>query len=426
MNFIKNAVPNALKRMAISQWQLYTYKKEWQSVIILLLVLKVCTSAVSIFSGFFYLDNLFYGFMPSPAAAKTFAVLALLLIEGLTTMFLSKFFKFAIRLKFVTALMPFIGLAITFSVSFIVSCNGISLYMSESEDLSRVINAKFNEMADAAKAETAANVSEMQDYIETIKRNPENWSNGQRCILSDKQNREIAAAYQSITTYKTDLKLTLNKIEAQRADELRENSRVTTDTADKYYSIVAAIMLIQVCCSAALWFFWSKISSQDAADIDYREGVNEIKERADSFVDNVLALSLSSKMSMITTAYGQMKDGISRREMQTTPPPIAATAKKTAGFELPTMPENAPENVPENATKTDKTETPQSHTTFAVSAVNNAVNNAVKTCAECGAPLTVAKVMRKARFCCDRCRVTYYNKTHPTKKPIVIADEKLS
>lgn len=433
VNF-KNALPNALKRMAISQWQLYSYKKEWQSVIVLLLVLKLCTSAVSIFSGYFYLVNLFYGFLASPAAAKTFAVLSLFLIEGLTTLFLAKFFKFAIRLKLVTALMPFVCVAATFSLSFVVSCNGIALYMSESEDLSQVINAKFNEMAESAKTETAANVAEMQDYIETIKANPENWKNGQRCILSDKQNREIAAAYQSITNYKTDLKLTLNKIEAQRAAELRENSRVTTDTADHYYTIVAFIMFIQVACSAALSFFWSKISSQDAADMDYKEGVNDIREKADAFVDNVISLTLGNKMAQLTQSYASLKDELTKRETSATPYDIAASApamaKKTAGFQVPT----APEIAPENAQKTPETETPQDVSTFAVSDVNNAVNNAVKTpsvngshfCQFCGKPLTESQVFRRAKYCGNSCRVKAYNARNPERKPIIIDDAKLS
>ncbi|MBQ2136437.1 MAG: hypothetical protein II430_00600, partial [Selenomonas sp.] len=41
---------------AVKNWQKYTFKREWLSVIVLLLVLQLSTSAVSIFSGFFYLD----------------------------------------------------------------------------------------------------------------------------------------------------------------------------------------------------------------------------------------------------------------------------------------------------------------------------------------------------------------------------------
>ena len=62
MNLSSNYLQNLIKSFAVKNWQKYTFKREWLSVIVLLLVLQLSTSAVSIFSGFFYLDNFFFSF----------------------------------------------------------------------------------------------------------------------------------------------------------------------------------------------------------------------------------------------------------------------------------------------------------------------------------------------------------------------------
>ena len=308
MNLSSNYLQNLIKSFAVKNWQKYTFKREWLSVIVLLLVLQLSTSAVSIFSGFFYLDNFFFSFLNAEAASKVFAIIALILIEGLNILFLSKFFKFALRLDFLTALMPLTCALITFSISFITSTNGIALFASKSEDLTKVIEAKYKDFAETAKAECDANVAQLSTYIETIKSNPENWSNGRRCVLSEAQNRELATAYTRIEEYKTAYRKTCNELDAKKAEELRANNSQTIATADKYYKIVAFIMLIQVAVSAALWFFWSKISAQDAADVEYRESVDAVYDKANKLIDDGLSNVITQKFGVITTAFAKLND----------------------------------------------------------------------------------------------------------------------
>lgn len=411
-----NKISNYLKTFAVKNWQKYSFKKEWACVICLLLVLKLATSAVSIFSGFFYLDNFFFSFSDSETASKIFSFITLFIIEGLCTLFLAKFFKFALRLDFKTAALPLVCAILMFAISFVVSCNGIALFASQSEDLSKLINAKYNSQITELKNENFLNIKQLENYIETIKKNPENWSGGKRCVLSEYQNREVAKTYDLIATYKNDLKKQLQNVESQRNNELAENNKNTTDKSDKYYNIVAFIMLIQVVCSGGLWFFWCKISAQDAPENDYKESVNDIYNQANTLIDNGLNICIEQKFSTITTAFNQLANDLRMKEIN------AATAAK--------LPEKSVQKRAGFAVETSETETDKNAYTGGVSGVENVVLTpsdnviSVKVCEECGNVLKPSQIARNARFCCTSCRVKNYNKTHD--KQINLKNENLT
>lgn len=411
-----NKISNFLKSFAVRNWQKYSFKKEWASVILLLIILKLATSAVSIFSGFFYLDNFYYSFTDNNTASVIFSLVTLIIIEGLCALFLAKFFKFALRVDFKTAIMPFVCAVLVFAVSFLISTNGIALYANKAEDLSKEINSKYNTAIDNEKKACTENIKQITEYINTQKKNPQGWANGVRCMLSDFQSKEIAKAYSQIEDYKRNLSIALQDIEKQRKIELSENSRNTTDLSDKYYKIVAFIMLVQIICSGGLWFFWCKIAGQDAPENDYKESVLDVYNKANELIDKGLETCISQKFSVITTAFTTLANDMKMKEIaaQKTAKTVQLTPRRT-GF---AMPEN-------NETTTEK-----NANTVAVSDVanvnptrSNAVSIAV--CDECGKALTDSQIVRKARFCSAKCRVSNYNKMHPDRKKIIISDSNL-
>lgn len=402
-----NNLQNFIKNFAVRNWKLYSFKKEWLSVILLIIILKIATSAVSIFSGFFYLDNFYFSFLNSDNASKIFSILTLLLIEGLNALFLAKFFKFALRVQFKTAAFPLLCAVLTFTISFVISCNGIALYSAKGEDLSKEINSKYNTIIAETKKENSANIAQLESYINTIKANPENWSGGKRCILSEYQNKEIAKTFDLITSYKVELNKTLQNIEKQRNNELIENNKKTVDTADKFYNIVAFIMLIQIICSGGLWFFWCKISAQDAPENEYAESINDIYNKANNLIDNGLTACINQKFSLITTAFQQLESDYNMKETTASEAQKKDTEKrkKNVGFDV--------ENV--------NNETQKNAYTGGVSGVENVVLTpsdnvlSVRVCEECGTVLKPSQIARNARFCCASCRVKNYNKKHDKK-----------
>lgn len=428
---MKGKVTNFVSSFAVSNWQKYPYRKEWAAVILLLLILKLATSAVSIFSGYFYLSNFFYGFTNSGNASLVFAVVALCIIEGLCALFLAKFFKFALRLEFKTAILPLICASLVFWISFIVSTNGIALYAEQSEDLSREISDKYAAYIDNAKAQCDRKIADANDYINTQKQNPLGWQGGRRCMLTDFQTQQIAKAYDDIENARKALALEMKIFEEKRDSELVENNKQTLDTSTKYYKIVALIMLVQIVCSGALWFFWGKIAAQDCPDVEYQEAVTDVRDRAAKLIDRAVNNGISDRLTIIDDAFSLLKEG-----RKATAPAIgkAATAvaftPKRAGFAVPDAVSTDDESEQKNVVFTAETETAQDVTTFAVSDVNAAVKtpavNVNKGCLFCGKPLTDAQIYRHAKYCCDSCRVKAYNARNPKGKQINIAENKLS
>lgn len=419
-----NRISSLLKSFAIRNWQKYSFKKEWAGVILLMLILKLATSAVSIFSGWFYLNNFFYSFTDSDTASRLFAGVALVLIEGLCALFLAKFFKFALRCEFVTSALPLLCAGLVFAISFLVSTNGIALYTTKAEDLSKEINDKFNIQVSTAQKQCEADNAEIMAYIETQKANPQGWSGGKRCMLSQFQAEEIAKAYDIINGNKLALNKKVQDIESQRNLALAQNAKKTTDTADRYYSIVAFIMLIQVICSGGLWFMWSKIAAQDAPENDKREAIEDIYSRTVNMIDSGIDNCVTAKLSEMQTVFAQLnndhrvKELLAMRSMQQSPTP------KRAGFAVPEMPETPPEIAP----KTRETETETNATTVSVSPVINAAQttpNAVAVCLQCGKPLTASQIVRHAKYCAPACRLAAYNARNPKAKQIVISNASL-
>jgi endogenous inhibitor of DNA gyrase (YacG/DUF329 family) len=421
-----NKISNYLKSFAVRNWQKYSFKKEWASVIILMLILKISTSAVSIFSGYYYLDNLFFSLFSVEFVAKTFSIIALVLVEGLCALFLAKFFKFALRLEFKTAVLPFFCALIVFTISFIISTNGIALFTSETEDLTKEIQQKYNFQVAELKKECNENIKQIESYIATIKSNPENWSNGKRCILSEKQNTDITTAFNQIQLYKSDLNTALKKIEILRKNEIEENNKETINKADKYYKIVAVIMLIQIICSGGLWFFWSKIAAQDAPENEYKEAMTNIYDRANNLIDDGLNVCIMQKFNLVATAFQQLENDLHTKQLQQEQKMKADVKReKKVGFD-------APQKTQIESVKTSDVDTQKNAGTRGVSEVENVIltpsKNAltVRKCLCCGKELTEKQNARNAKFCSANCRVKHYNETHPERKQISLKNENLT
>lgn len=316
MNKINNFLANAVKNFAVSNWEKYCIKQEWLTVIILLLITKVLTSAVSIFSSYHYVENLFFGIVNNETAANVFSTIALLLIEGLAALFLAKFFKFALRMQLLTAAMPLLFAVLVFIVSFIASTNGIAIYAAKGTDLSKEINGKYNTQLESLKAEYEAEAATVKEHINSIKNNPEDWRDGKRCVLSKSQNMQLANCYDRLNELKLEYNNQIKDIKEAQKIELNDNATHTTNEADKYYNIVAVIMAIQVVCSGGLWFFWSKISGEDKPEIDAKEGVKAIYDKAATLIRGGVDTCINTEFNTITTAFTLLNNELALRNIE--------------------------------------------------------------------------------------------------------------
>lgn len=408
-----NFLTNAVKRYALKNWRLYSFKEEWLTIIILVLVTKIATSIVSVFSGYCYLDNIFFGLFNSDGLANTTTIFLLVVIECLNALFLAKFFKFLLRFNNVKWIFPLLLSIGLFCLSFVISTNGIALYTAGKVDLSKNIDSKYNSEIQIVKTEYNENTSVIKAHIADIKANPTEWKDGRRCVLSAAQLAEIRDCYDNITALTKEKDDKIKSLETAKLHEQKDNQTNTANEADKYYLYVAVIMFVQLVASLSLWFFWCKISGEEDPETNKVECVERGLSQISSTVDNCINTRIDQKLDELQTIYRKIaanNDNLS----------VTATTEKT--------PKKQGKIIGFDGLKSDETQTQTEPLTQGVSTLNitsiTPQNNAVQYCEECGKELTQSQIVRRARFCCASCRVKNYNKTH-IGKPVIISESNL-
>lgn len=415
MNQIQNYLSNVVKNYAIKNWRLYSFKQEWLSIIILVLAVKLITSVISVFSGYFYLESVFFGLFNSDAISRTFAVITLIMIECLNALFLAKFFKFIIRMNNFKWIFPLLFSIGMFSLSFGISCNGIAMYTAGKVDLTKNIESKYLTESEIITSDYNSRIAMQNENINTIKMNPTEWKDGRRSVLSKAQLEQIKQCYDNITTLKKELDKKIAEIQSDKIKELHINQTNTENEASKFYKYVSAIMLIQLLASLALWFFWCKISGEDAPENDKIEQVKNGLVQIENTVDGCIDARVMQKLNILKTIYNNIA---SDNDMKKVASIKTSNPFKIVGFNN--------DNNDQSSRNNGIFETQKNANTFAVSddtTVNTTCSNAV--CAECGKALTDSQIVRKARFCSAKCRVSNYNKNHPERKKIIISDSNL-
>ena len=186
---------NLIRDWAIRVYEKQEFIKEWNVYISILLVLKLAAMVFSVFAGFFFFRNIFNQLLANNTAAVIFSTVTLLIIELLTALSITKFFKFALRGELKTAVPLLILTTLIFSISFISSTNGLSMRQGKIADNSEYIKSEYNlekeninESFDRAKEEYISR-------IDLIRTNPQGWINGKRIILTASQLKDIKNIY---------------------------------------------------------------------------------------------------------------------------------------------------------------------------------------------------------------------------------------
>ena len=421
MNAISNYLSNAVKNYALRNWRLYSFKQEWLTIIILVIVTKLATSVVSVFSGYCYLDQIFYGLFGSASLSNCISVLALVIIEALNALFLAKFFKFLLRMNNLKWIFPLILSVGLFALSFVISTNGIAIYTAGKVDLSKNIAEKYITEIRAVENDYKQQTAIIQEHIDNVKANPSEWKDGRRCVLSTAQLAEIREQYDKITELTNKKEAAIKNLNEAKAKEMQSNAANAENEAGKFYKYVACIMFVQLVASLALWFFWCKISAEDDPETNKVEAVTAGLTQIENTVDGCINARVDGKLAVLKTIYAK----IAAENDKLTIAATAATAEKT--------PKNAPRVVGFNKAKNADTETESEPLTHGVSTLNltpvtskkvNASPDSFAVCEECGKALNQSQIVRRARFCSASCRVKNYNKTH-VGKPVIISETNL-
>lgn len=275
-NFIQFG--ETVKKLAKNSYKKHSFVKEWQTFIFIAILLKLAAMAFSIFAGFFYFDNLFIFLLNSPFWSKFFSVLALLFIEVFTAISLSKFFKFALRLHFKTAIPVFFLSLFFFSISFFSSTNGLALRQSTKADNTEFLTAQYNDKVLNTNTLYTNQKDQAKEQIETIKANPQGWANGKRTILLASQLNQIDKYYSVLQSLESDHKSELSKLKTSFDNSLLQCKREMQFESEKYYKIVSFIMALIFLVNGLIMFFFSKVFNENEQELQKIEVIETFSD----------------------------------------------------------------------------------------------------------------------------------------------------
>jgi len=223
----KLGLNSIITKFAVNQYRLHSFLVEYKALIVVIVLLKVATMFISMFAGLNYLRGIIYATIERETLSIVISLFLLVLLELITSITLAKFFKFAYRVKILTAgFIALFGVGMFF-VSFQISSQGIAQYRSKQVDNVPVINQKFN--VEKSNIETKANseIAYIKEQITNIKNSPNGWINGKRSVLTTEQLKMIKDYYNQIQTTQTDRQAALNNLKTANETEVEANKTNT-------------------------------------------------------------------------------------------------------------------------------------------------------------------------------------------------------
>jgi len=296
---------NIVQKLAKNSYKLHSFIIEWQAFILITIVLKIAAMVFSIFAGYFYFNQLFISILNSVLWAKVFAFITLIIIEVLTAISLSKFFKFALRLSF-SALFPLVLSFVFFGLSFYSSTNGLALRQSKKVD-NTAKTEQHKIKVENIKSVKKIQISDIKEQINTIKQNPSGWTKGVRSTLTAHQLKQIDYYYAELKKIGEEKQTMLNNQKASLLSDLNKNSIHITNESEKYYKIVAFIMVIIFLVNGLLMFFYSRVLNEKEKDLLTVEVIesfsNDIQGKATNLIENEIQKTFGLYFSAIQNSF---------------------------------------------------------------------------------------------------------------------------
>lgn len=370
-----------LANHAKNNYKKHSFLKEWRVFILLTLVLKVSAMVFSIFAGFFFFENLFVSILNNLVLAKIFSIIALLLIEVLTAISLSKFFKFGIRFDLKKAIPVFLLSCFFFSISFISSTTGLALRQGKKVDNTTAITAKYND--DKRQITTTYQLSKQRvnDRLQIIKKNPQGWINGKRSVLTNDQLTMVKGCYDEFKFLENNYSQALQKAKRVFNADLLENSKYSKAEAEKYYKIVSGIMLLIFMVNGILMFLYSRIFSEKEKEAEAAEIVNDYAEEITDKTTKIIRGNIEKIINTHLAAMTIEPDG--RKTIITAPEIEEVEPSGVIGFR------------PQNKRPTA------------------AVNANTDNCLYCGEEFE--KVVWNKKYCCEAHKIKAWEEKHGKK-----------
>jgi len=373
---------DTLKQRAKIIYKKHSFVIEWQTFIAISIVLKLATIVFSIFAGFFYFNSLFVSMLNNPLLAKIFSIVALLIIEVLTAISLSKFFKFALRLELKTAVPILLLSMFFFGISFISSTNGLALRQSEKVDQTEILTAQYNDKILNINLLYDSQKDEVKEQINTIKSNPQGWTNGRRSTLITPQLNQIDRHYKNMQTIELNRKTELNEARSAYLNDKNLNDLQSVNESEKFYKITAFIMILVFLINGLLMFFYSRIFNENEMEL---QTIEVIKNFSDNIQDKAIDLIENQIQDTFALYFSAIQNNFEKLNK-----PALQQNSKSIGFINSGI---KPEKIDINTTNVNTTNV-------------NTAKNMNRICLHCGKEFIYKTWNQK--FCIDECRIKHW------------------
>ena len=314
---MKAKINNFIEKRASTTYRVHEFVKEYGAFIALVLLVKLTTSLFSAYAGYYYVKTMFIEILNNYSWAIVFSIVSLVLIELLTNISLSKFYKTSLRGK-IKAAIAFVLLSLLFfGLSFYLSTNGLAQRQAKNTDNSKMIVEKFNLQLSELESLAESEKNQAKEAIELIKANPSGWRRGKRDVLQPEQLAAINGYYSQIEQISQRLRQDKKSLKDARFKELHSNTEIIATEEKKYYKIVAGVMLIQLFANGLIMFFYSRIYNEKHKDQLAKETVQEFASDISDTTDQMIKHNISSAyMNYLSALSFQLKENDVKKSIE--------------------------------------------------------------------------------------------------------------
>ena len=288
------------------------FLQEWFVFILLALAIKLACMAFSIFAGFFYFQSLLAPVLENPRLVFFFSALALVCIEALNAIFISKTAKFFIRRQTLPAFITLSAAVLVFYISFVSSANGLALRQSGRIDVNQSILHENRINLDSVSREFDKDIQRIENMIQTVKDNPAGWQGGERSVLTSSQLKRIDSYYSDIKALQSKKETEVSRLRLQASDKTIKNDKNKALEASKYYSLVSIVLIILTLVNSVLMWFWSKIYKEKEP-----EKPTLVMDEFQAKLQNTLRAQVDARVSL---AYEQLLNSFTGAKHQASMP----------------------------------------------------------------------------------------------------------
>ena len=279
-------------KLSRNNYKAWHFSREWRTAIIVMIALKTLTMIVAMYAGYEFFYTTLLPIVEKPIVASACTVIIMAILEVLTAVFLSKFFKFILRKRFAPVIFSFLASLIFYSISFNAATKGLAMLQSAKVDQTKTIVENYTVQETGLKNDFTDQVKRLEKEIETIKSNPAGWVDGRPTRLTPDQQEQILMYNNAIAEVRQNERDALLKLDASKQSNIKANEVETTFQADRYYKFEAVLMFLQLVANGVLMFFWSRIYYENYEADHKREELaqlnNEVKANIWDIIRNTV------------------------------------------------------------------------------------------------------------------------------------------